>query len=104
MNPSPEALKYAAGQSKLQNRGRPPKHQQKVEDEAKVCVHSEGGDPSNNLLVLSRFTMQFGKYRDQTFKWLLENDLAYVAFIMAAHHEEKDPSKVYGALKENKVL
>ncbi|XP_029359287.1 uncharacterized protein LOC115044438 [Echeneis naucrates] len=54
-----------------------------VEAEAKALVLSEGGDSSNNRLVLSRYLIQFGMYRGKTFKWLLENDPRYAVNIIA---------------------
>ena len=32
---------------------------------------------------LSQHVLQFGKYRGQTFKWVLENDLGWVTGVMA---------------------
>nr|XP_046255940.1 uncharacterized protein LOC124065002 [Scatophagus argus] len=93
MKPSQEALTYAAGQGPMQDarRGSPPvKNKEEVEAEAKAHVRSEGGgDPSNAQLVLSGFTIQFGKYKGKTFKWLLENDVGYVAYIVASHQLER---------------
>lgn len=59
-----------------------------MEAEAKDRVLAEGGDPQNNRLVLSRSTIQFGQYKGQTFKWLLENDIDYVAFLVAGKKED----------------
>ncbi|XP_055359489.1 uncharacterized protein LOC114843269 isoform X2 [Betta splendens] len=66
------------------------KKPEEVEAEAKNQVLSQGGDPSNNRLVLSRFTIQFGKYKGQTFKWLLENDVQYTAWLMNEHQKDRN--------------
>ncbi|KAK6472436.1 hypothetical protein HHUSO_G28172 [Huso huso] len=49
---------------------------------------SEGGDPRNTMLVLSQSTMQFGKYRGQTFQWLLTNDMGYAVSLVTSHQRE----------------
>ncbi|XP_040900950.1 uncharacterized protein LOC121186321 isoform X2 [Toxotes jaculatrix] len=64
------------------------KEPEEVEAEARALVLSEGGDPSNGRLVLSRFVIQFGQYNGKTFKWLLENDVSYTAFLVASHQME----------------
>lgn len=80
---------------------------QEVEAEAKKRVCSEGGSPEGDnsaALVLSRCTLQFGKYRGQTFKWLLENDLKYAAFIITDHNQEIRPKNWrQNPLMDNKV-
>lgn len=81
--PSEEALKYAARQCPL-DENPPQKKPEEVKAEAKARVLSEGGDPNDDWLVLSRCSIQFGKYRSQTFKWLLENDVGYTAYIVAS--------------------
>ncbi|XP_042346323.1 uncharacterized protein LOC121945998 [Plectropomus leopardus] len=68
------------------------KNPEEVEAEAKASVVSEGGDPRIERLVLSRFKIQFGQYKGQTFKWLLENDLSWVAFLVASHQKEREDS------------
>ncbi|XP_060936823.1 uncharacterized protein LOC133013795 [Limanda limanda] len=95
--PSQEAEFYAAGQSALkagQQAGAPVtmKNPEEVEADAKAQVLSEGGDPGNDRLVLSRYVIQFGKYKGQKFKWLLENDVSYVAFLVASHQKEREHS------------
>ena len=35
------------------------------------------------VCILSQHVLQFGKYRGQTFKWVLENDLGWVTGVMA---------------------
>nr|XP_043873137.1 uncharacterized protein LOC122762039 [Solea senegalensis] len=75
-----------------------------VEDEAKALVVSEGKDPSNKRLVLSRSSIQFGQYRDKTFKWLLENDLRYTARLVAQHRNERQHTTEQNPHMVNKDL
>lgn len=77
----------------------PVKEPEEALAEAKACVLSEGGNPCDDRLVRSRFKMQFGKYKGQTFKWLLENDVGYAAFIVAKDDVSMPPSQA-----ANKVL
>ncbi|XP_071376461.1 uncharacterized protein [Centroberyx affinis] len=42
------------------------------------------------MLVLSRYTIQFGQYRGQTFKWLLENAVGYTAYLVDSHQKEQE--------------
>lgn len=44
----------------------------------RILVISEGGDPSTEMVVLKRCMVQFGMYRGQTPKWLLENNVGWV--------------------------
>lgn len=80
------------------------KKPEEVKAEAKARVLSEGGDPSNDRLILSRCTIQFGKYKDQTFKWLLENDVSYAAMLVAEHQKERESSTSQHPQMVNKVL
>ncbi|XP_071386062.1 uncharacterized protein [Centroberyx affinis] len=82
MEATQEARNHVAG--RRQQAGRPAKGPEEVEAEAEARVVSEGGDPGNNMLVLSRYTIQFGQYQGQTFKWLLENDVGYTAYLVAS--------------------
>ncbi|XP_075899328.1 uncharacterized protein LOC142899569 [Nelusetta ayraudi] len=88
VGPSQEALRRRIP---MRNSLIPAKTAQEVEAEAMECVRSEGGSPDGDstALVLSRYTLQFGQYRGQTFKWLLENDLQYSAYIITGHESEE---------------
>lgn len=79
------------------------KNPEEVEVEAKACIISEGGDLSNDWLVLSRYTIQFGQYKGKTFKWLLENDVYYVAYIVTSHQKDQEPAMCQNTLMANKV-
>ncbi|XP_054478061.1 uncharacterized protein LOC129109937 [Anoplopoma fimbria] len=103
MKPSQEALNHVASHGPLQaaGHGGPPKsvkEPEEVEAEAKACVLSEGGDARNERLVLSRCTIQFGQYKGQSFKWLLENDVGYIAYLFAHQQYKRCPR----SLKVNK--
>lgn len=78
---SQDALKYV-------HTSLPSKSPAQVKAEARGRVLAECGDPQNNRLVLSRFTIQFGQYSGQTFQWLLENDIDYVAFLVAGKNQD----------------
>lgn len=43
----------------------------------------EGGAAASGWLELSGRSIQFGKYTGQSLKWLLENDVGYVAYLLA---------------------
>lgn len=82
---------------------------QEVQAEAMERVRSEGGCPDGDStgLVLSRYTLQFGQYNGQTFKWLLENDLQYAAYLITSHEKSVGPQhwrQTPDPLMENKVL
>uniref|UniRef100_A0AAQ6IDE0 Pyrin domain-containing protein n=1 Tax=Anabas testudineus TaxID=64144 RepID=A0AAQ6IDE0_ANATE len=51
---------------------------------------------------LSMCTIQFGKYKGQTFKWLLENDVNYTAYLVANHQVERQHSTCQSQLMANK--
>ncbi|XP_034147166.1 uncharacterized protein LOC117594181 isoform X2 [Esox lucius] len=68
------------------------KKPEECEAEARARVVSEGGDADSVLLVLSRYAVQFGVYRGQTFKWLLENDVGWVVGLVASHEQERERS------------
>lgn len=105
--PSQEALNHDAGRGPLQaaGPGGPPvsaKKPEEVEAEAKARVLSEGGDAGNERLVLSRCTIQFGMYKGQSFKWLLENDVGYTAWLVADHQKPGQDSTFQSPLAVNK--
>lgn len=81
---TPQAVKVAAdGPPASGAQGHPvrAKKWEEVEAEARARVVSEGGDPGAEMVVLSRCTVQFGKYRGQTFKWMMENDVGYMVHV-----------------------
>jgi len=56
-----------------------------MSNQAVTRVRMAGGNPSNDLWILSQTHIYFGLYRGQTFQWLLENCGGYVAHIVASH-------------------
>ncbi|XP_014038393.2 uncharacterized protein [Salmo salar] len=96
---SPQAVKVAAdGPPALGAQGPPvrAKKWEEVEAEAGARVVSEGDDPGAEMVVLSRCTVQFGKYRGQTFKyrgqtfkWMMENDVGYMVHVITVHQKER---------------
>uniref|UniRef100_A0A671Y321 Pyrin domain-containing protein n=1 Tax=Sparus aurata TaxID=8175 RepID=A0A671Y321_SPAAU len=104
--PSQEAREIAAEQFPLQatGQGGPVKGPEEMKADAEARVRSEGGDPSKKRLVLSRFIIQFGQYKGQTFKWLLENDVGYTVYVVATHQDERKSNKDRSPLMVNKVL
>ena len=91
-------------QAKASGNGGNVKKPEEVEADAKAHVRAEGGDPSNVRLVLSRFIIQFGKYKGQTFKWLLENYVGYAVYVVATHKDERKRKKDQSPLMVHKVL
>ncbi|XP_029545699.1 uncharacterized protein LOC115147581 isoform X1 [Salmo trutta] len=57
---------------------------------AKACVVARGGDPDDSRLVDSERAIQFGKYRGQTFKWLLSHNVGYAVMVLASHQQERE--------------
>ncbi|KAK3108099.1 hypothetical protein FSP39_001157 [Pinctada imbricata] len=51
-----------------------------IQKKAKEEVRRQG-DPSNKQHVLGQNIMQFGRYRGQSFKWMLENCLGYAGWL-----------------------
>ncbi|XP_056449507.1 uncharacterized protein LOC130386649 [Gadus chalcogrammus] len=78
------------------------KRPEEVEKEARARVVSEGGDPGNPMLVLGCHSIQPGKYRGQTFRWLLENDAGYACHLVASHQRERETSALDSPFMANK--
>jgi len=53
-----------------------------VRKEAISAVKKNNGDINDELQVKGEYLVQFGKFRGQSFKWLLENSLGYVAWFI----------------------
>ncbi|XP_034553842.1 uncharacterized protein LOC117822965 isoform X2 [Notolabrus celidotus] len=105
LKPSEEALKHAPCRPlQAAQKGVPlvKKKPEEVMAEAKACVLSEGGDPCNEWLLLSKVALQFGQYKGQTFKWLLENDVSYTVYLVAGLQKEKRSSSPQDPLTANK--
>ncbi|XP_047187902.1 uncharacterized protein LOC118310714 isoform X2 [Scophthalmus maximus] len=75
------------------NRGKPwmrPVSPEAVLDKAKTALIQHHGDPTNRKHLLGFFEIQFGVYRGQTFKWVVQNVLGYAAYLVAAM--KRDPT------------
>ncbi|MGL4358434.1 MAG: hypothetical protein ACRCSY_07045 [Cetobacterium sp.] len=77
------------------------KTKEEVLTEARTYVGTNGGDPSDQFLVLAHCKLQFGKYQGQRFRWLLENSLGYAVYLMLSISTEKAQTT---PLSENKQL
>lgn len=69
--------------------------------EASTFVSTNGGDLSDQFLVLAHCKLQFGKYQGQRFRWLLENSLGYAVYLVLSISNEKAQTT---PLSENKQL
>lgn len=87
LKPSAEAAALAAAYRKNPTPGRS-WPAARVKEEAMARVAAAGGDTGNLQLVLSESPLQFGQYREKTFKWLLSNDVGYAAMVLASHRQE----------------
>ncbi|XP_036002872.1 uncharacterized protein LOC105924924 [Fundulus heteroclitus] len=75
---------------------------EEVEAEARARVVSEGEDASNPTLILSRCSLQFGKYSGRTLQWLLENDVGYAVNLVSSHQKERERTGSQSLLIVNK--
>ncbi|KAI9537934.1 hypothetical protein NQZ68_019270 [Dissostichus eleginoides] len=66
-------------------------------DKARTAITQHRGDPSNRRHLLDFFEIQFGLFREQTFRWVAENSLGYAAYLVAAMR--RDPT---GGSKDSK--
>ncbi|CAL8321720.1 unnamed protein product [Arctogadus glacialis] len=48
-----------------------------------------GGDISDKQEVLGEYVLQFGKYKGKLFRWLAENDVGYVIYLIKKVREEE---------------
>jgi len=68
---------------------------ERVQNPEDVCSHARhtairlGGDRQH---VLGQHTLQFGKFRDCTFKWVLENALGYAGYIVCGMEFDRPPT------------
>ncbi|MEQ2180235.1 hypothetical protein GOODEAATRI_033819 [Goodea atripinnis] len=73
-----------------------------VEADARAHVVWEGGDVSNDALILSRCALQFDRYLGRTFLWLLENNVGYAVNLDASHQKEREKTGSQSPLMANK--
>ena len=62
----------------------------RVREEARARLSKKGGNPLVLEEMLAEYELQFGQYRGQTFRWLLENDVGYACAIIASHEKERE--------------
>lgn len=72
-----------------------------VRKNAKQELRDKRMDDGNQLAVLGMSRVQFGQFRGQTFKWLLENALGYSAYIS---YEVQREARSDAPLYINKML
>ena len=63
-------------------------------------VQRRGGDIHDTTEVLSEYEMQFGAFRGQTFKWVIENALGYAGYLVDDMRNETTTST---PLSQNKA-
>jgi hypothetical protein len=61
-----------------------------AEAEAKRKVIAAKGDQHNIEWVLAMTSLQFGKYREKNFIWLLENDVGWAIMLLASHDKARE--------------
>ena len=64
-------------------------------------VQRRGGDIHDTTEVLSEYEMQFGAFRGQTFKWVIENALGYAGYLVDDMRNETTTST---PLSQNKAF
>ncbi|KAK7922385.1 hypothetical protein WMY93_009287 [Mugilogobius chulae] len=71
-----------------------PLSSEEVLDRAKRTLAQNNGDPNNRKHLLGFFEIQFGIYRGQTFKWVLENSLGWAAYLVNSMKREIESGKM----------
>lgn len=67
---------------------------QDVLKSARQAAAAQGLDPNNEACVLGCHTLQFGSFKGQTFRWLLENALGYGGYLVASMMKESEAGEV----------
>ena len=89
LRPSEEALAFTRSQKEAPATALV-KSPDQVRCEARDRVTRKGGDPTDHRQVLAESELQLGQYREQTFRWLLGNDMGYAMTIIVSHEGERD--------------
>ncbi|XP_030602769.1 uncharacterized protein LOC115792392 [Archocentrus centrarchus] len=66
-----------------------PQSEDSIKENARSVVFMRGGDVADRQEVLGEYVLQFGKYKGKTFRWLLENDVGYVIYLMKKVEQEE---------------
>lgn len=67
----------------------PAQSQEAVKTKSLATVVGRGGDRTDKLEVMGEYVLQFGKYKGQTFRWLLENDVGYTIYLFNKVEQEE---------------
>ena len=103
LQPSEEAERVAAALTEADKRAHV-KSAVEVRKAAKARILQAGGDATSELLIASESQLQFGKYRGQTFRWLLSNAVGYACIILASHQKEREGDSSQTPLMVHKDL
>lgn len=100
-DPSDEAKKIKNNPN-FQDRS-PAVREDKVKENARSIVFLRGGDVSDRQELLGEYLVQFGKYKGNSFRWILENDIGYVVYLIHKVEEEERTGQFNpeGPKKEN---
>jgi len=82
-----DAAKLLKDNASLQDKSAPLR-EDVVKQHALTVVRQRGGDVSDRTEVLGEYSLQFGKYKGKSFRWLLENDVGYTVYLLK--HREKE--------------
>ena len=85
-DPSEEAARIK-NNPHLQDKS-PPQLPDIVHSNAHTLVSQQGGDVSDRREVMGEYVLQFGKYKGKCFRWLMENDVGYVLYLLRQTEEE----------------
>ena len=69
--------------------------------DARAATKRLGGDISSRVQVLGQARLQVGQYRGATFRWLVQNRLGYVAYLVDSTRLE---TATQSSLSRNKLL
>ncbi|XP_029980231.1 uncharacterized protein LOC115412079 [Sphaeramia orbicularis] len=61
----------------------------KAYEEAEKRCHLVGATAPTKVQILGQLILSFGKYCGRTFKWLIENDVGYVKYLLDRHVKER---------------
>ncbi|KAK0153754.1 hypothetical protein N1851_004180 [Merluccius polli] len=86
-DPSDEAMRIKNNPA-LQDRSPARKHDL-VKVDALTVVVRRGGDVSDQQELMGEYVLQFGKYKGKSFRWLLENNVGYIIYLIKKVDEEE---------------
>ena len=59
-----------------------------VVESARRAVLLRGGNPTSRAHLLGQHEIQFGLYKEQSFKWVVENVLGWAGYLVASMQKE----------------